>query len=267
LRLDDDAISTALKSGRFGRTVFAFETVDSTNAFAKTLAMRGHAEGTLVYAEHQTRGRGRWGRTWESTKGKGLIFSLVLRPAQGSAGVGSLTLVAATTVAHVLERRLGLKPKLRWPNDVTVGGKKVAGVLTETQRGTGSVSFAVMGVGINVNQEEKDFPPALLAGAGSLRMAAGRPLDRLGLLAELIRQFERDYLRLQSAGPDFVLNRWIRRNAILGKTVTLKTRAGEATGRVRGFHADGRLVLVAPDGNERRFSDGEVIEVHHASGC
>jgi BirA family biotin operon repressor/biotin-[acetyl-CoA-carboxylase] ligase len=266
-RIDEDAISAALKPARFGKTVYAFETIDSTNAFARTLAVRGHAEGTLVYAEHQTRGRGRWGRTWESAKGKGLIFSLVLRPAPGSAGVGSLTLAAATSVAQVLERRWGFKPKLRWPNDVTIGGKKVAGVLTETQLGTGGVSFAVMGVGVNVNQEEADFPPGLLDRAGSLRMASGRPLDRLDLLAELIHQIERDTLRLRSAGPDFALNRWIRRNAILGKTVTLRTRTGEATGKVRGFHADGQLVLVAPNGNERRFSDGEVIEVLHASGC
>jgi BirA family biotin operon repressor/biotin-[acetyl-CoA-carboxylase] ligase len=266
LTIDEDAISAELKSKRFGQTVYAFESIDSTNGFAKSLAAHGHAEGTLVYTEHQTRGRGRWGRVWESSKGKGLIFSLLLRPNARSTGIGGLTLLAATSIAQVLERLLGLKTKLRWPNDVTVYGKKVAGVLTETQRNANGVSFAVVGVGLNVNQTETDFPSELLGKAASLQMVLGHTVERLLMLSELIHQLERDYLRFQSAGLDFALNRWVRHNAILGKTVTLKTRAGEEIGKVKGFHADGNLVLVGLDGKEKRFSDGEVVEVHHASG-
>lgn len=267
-RLDEDALAGALHGRSFGRTVYAFDTVDSTNLFAKSLALRGldGGDGTLVYAEHQTAGRGRWGRAWESCRGRGLIFSILLRPPRGDARIGGITLTAATSVAQVIERSYDLRPELLWPNDVTVDGRKVAGVLAETQRGRDGVLFAVVGLGINVNQTESDFPRELTAKAGSLRMALSHPVDRLALLAELVSQLERDLRRLFSTGLEFALNRWVRRNAILGKTVTLKTRAGEATGRVKGFHADGKLVLLGGDGKEKRFSDGEVVEVHHASG-
>jgi BirA family transcriptional regulator, biotin operon repressor / biotin---[acetyl-CoA-carboxylase] ligase len=265
-RIGEEALAGALRTRQFGKTVYAFDAIDSTNQFAKSLALRGHGEGTLVYAEHQTRGRGRWGRSWESSRGKGLIFSILLRPESRPGGIGGLTLMAATSIAQVLERQLDLRPKLRWPNDVTLDGRKVAGVLTEAQRGADGVSFAVLGLGLNVNQTDADFPSGLIGKAGSLAAAAGRLVDRLPLLAELVLQLERDYRRFRAAGLEFALNRWVRRNAILGKTVTLKTRAGEETGRVRGFHADGHLVLVGEDGREKRFSDGEVVEVHHASG-
>lgn len=268
LRLDEDAIAGVLRGRCFGRTVYAFDTIDSTNLFAKSLALRGvdGEDGTLVYAEHQTAGRGRWGRAWESSRGRGLIFSILLRPPAGGSRIGGITLTAATSVAQVLERDYGLRPKLLWPNDVTLDGRKIAGVLAETQQGRGGTAFAVVGLGINVNQTAADFPSGLAGKAGSLRMALSRPVDRLALLAGLVSQLERDLGRLFSNGLEFALNRWVRRNAILGMTVTLRTRAGSATGRVKGFHSDGNLVLVGEDGREKRFSDGEVVEVNDASG-
>jgi BirA family transcriptional regulator, biotin operon repressor / biotin---[acetyl-CoA-carboxylase] ligase len=264
--LDDDALSGALRTKVFGQSVYAFESIDSTNAFAKSLAVKGQPEGALVYAEHQTAGRGRWGRTWESRGKKGLIFSLLLRPAVSLTGIGGLTLLAATSIAQVLERRLNLKPKLRWPNDVTVEGRKIAGILLEAQRSRGGVAFVVVGIGLNVNQVRSDFPMELQDKAGSLRMALGHPVNRLDLFAEAVLQLERDYRRFHSSGLDFVLNRWVRHNAILGKTITLKTRKGEETGTVKGFHTTGDLVLLDPSGKIKHFTDGEVIEVHHASG-
>jgi BirA family biotin operon repressor/biotin-[acetyl-CoA-carboxylase] ligase len=265
-RIDEESLFDALRTQHFGKTVYAFDTIDSTNQFAKSLALRGHDEGTLVYAEHQTRGRGRWGRSWKSSRGKGLIFSVLLRPDPCPGGIGGLTLMAATSIAQVLERHLDLRPKLRWPNDVTLDGRKIAGVLTEAQHGADGVSFAVVGLGLNVNQMDADFPPDLFGKAGSLGTAGAGPVDRLPLMAELVLQLERDYRRFRASGLEFALNRWVRRNTILGRTVTLKTRAGQETGRVKGFHADGHLILVGEDGKEKRFSDGEVVEVHHASG-
>ncbi len=272
--LNEKAIAEVLRTRRFGRILYTFRTIDSTNAFAKSLAARGGEEGALVVAEHQTCGRGRWGRTWESRPGKGILFSLLLRPDPRSDAVPQLTLLAATSVALVLENRFGLDVKLRWPNDVTVADKgdlpsragKVAGVLAEAQRGSAGVSYAVLGIGVNVRQRPSDFSDALRSKATSLDALLGEKVDRVALLAELVLQLETDYLKLQSEGVDFVLDRWMRRNAMLGRSVTLKTAAGLETGTVLGFHADGRLVLSGPDGRNRRFADGEVIEVHHASG-
>jgi BirA family biotin operon repressor/biotin-[acetyl-CoA-carboxylase] ligase len=259
--LTEARILAALKTKRFGQAVYALRRIDSTNAFARTLAARGHGEGTLVVAEQQTAGRGRWGRAWESPRGKGLWFSLLLDAGRGP-GAGRLTLLAATSVAQVLERVLSLKARLRWPNDVILDGRKVAGLLVEAPRGRGP---AVLGVGVNVHQRESDFPESLRGTAVSLRSALGRTVDRVALLAELVGQIERDTTKARAEGFDFVLHRWVRRNGLAGRIVTLKTRGGLETGRVRGFHASGHLVLVRPDGTEKRYADGEVVEVRHAA--
>jgi len=263
--LSEEAVVSSLRSRRFGRAVYALDRIDSTNAFAKTLAARGAPDGTLVTAEHQTAGRGRWGRSWSSAPGLGLQFSLLIRPSGKPLDVRRLTLLAATSVAQSVGR-LGLQARLRWPNDVTVEGKKIAGVIVEAQRGRAGASFAVVGVGINVNQRRSDFPEALRTKAGSIRQALGRKTDRLALLADALVQMERDVHRLETEGPDFVLSRWIRRNALLGRPVTLRTAAGAETGVVKGFHSDGALILAGPDGRLRRYTDAEVTEVSDAAG-
>jgi BirA family transcriptional regulator, biotin operon repressor / biotin---[acetyl-CoA-carboxylase] ligase len=263
--LSEEAIGSALRSRRFGGAVYAFERIDSTNAFAKTLAGRGAPDGTLVTAEHQTSGRGRWGRSWTSAPGLGIQFSLLLRPGGGPFDGRRLTLLAATSVAQSVSR-LGLPVRLRWPNDVTVASKKIAGVIVEAQRSRRNTSFAVIGVGINVNQRRSDFPEILAAKAGSIRQALGRKTDRVALLADLLLQLERDVHRLETEGPDFVLGRWVRRNALLGKPVSLRTAGGEEKGIVKGFHSDGALILAGPDGRLKRFSDAEVTEVSDAAG-
>jgi BirA family transcriptional regulator, biotin operon repressor / biotin---[acetyl-CoA-carboxylase] ligase len=263
--LTEEAVGSALRTRRVGCVVYALERIDSTNAFAKTLAGRGAPDGTLVVSDHQTAGRGRWGRTWASAPGLGLQFSLLIRPGPGTLDMRRLTLTSATSVAQAAGR-LGLQARLRWPNDVTAAGKKIAGVIVETQRNRKGASFAVIGVGVNLNQRRSDFPEALVAKAGSIRQALGRKIDRLAFLADLLLQMERDIHRLETEGPDFAFSRWVRRNALLGKPVTLLTAAGEQRGVVKGFHSDGALILAGADGRLRRFSDAEVTEVSDAAG-
>lgn len=263
--LTEEEVGSALRTRRFGSVVYVLGRIDSTNAFARTLAGRGAPDGALVVADHQTAGRGRWGRSWASAPGLGLQFSILLRPGSGRLDMHRLTLTAATSVAQAVGR-LGLHTRLRWPNDVTVDMKKIAGVIVETQRNRRGAAFAVIGVGLNVNQRRSDFPEALAAKAGSIRQALGRKTDRTALLADVVLQLERDVHRLETEGPDFALGRWIRRNALLGKPVVLLTASGEERGVVRGFHADGALILAGEDGRLRRFSDAEVTEVSDAAG-
>jgi BirA family transcriptional regulator, biotin operon repressor / biotin---[acetyl-CoA-carboxylase] ligase len=264
--LETDRIGILLAESGFHPALHAFGTIESTNRAAKDLARAGAPDGTLVTAERQTAGRGRWGRTWSSAPGKGLAFSVVLRPEAHPPRSALLTMLGATSVGLALDRIFGLKPRLRWPNDLDLDGRKICGVLTEAGRGVDGRGFSILGVGINVNETPDDFPPALRDRAGSIAMSLGRVVDRSSLLAAAAAQILRDCERAENEGFEFVLNRWVLKNAVLGRFIRLRTGEGDMTGTVRGFHSDGRLVLVGEDGVLRRFSDGEVIEVRHASG-
>jgi len=265
--INEERIHEALRSKTFGRWVACFDTVDSTNRFAKHLAAQGRPEGTLVYAEQQTAGRGRWSRTWDSPRGHGLWFSLLLRPKKGCRSLTCLTLLGATSVAHVLERVAGVKVLVKWPNDIYVQGKKLAGILTEVSQNQRDLLYAVMGIGVNVNQSEVDFSDDIRERAISLSMVTHSDHDRLTLLIDLLAQLENDYRKAETNGFDFVLNRWVSRSFILGKEVLIRLNSHSMKGVVRAFHSNGDIVLATEDGREHRLSDGEIVEVRDAVGC
>ena len=260
-------VHKALKSKTFGRWATCFDTIDSTSRFAKHLAAQGKPEGTLVYAEHQTAGRGRWSRTWDSPRSHGLWFSLVLRPKKRCRSLTCLTLLGATSVARVLERAAGVKVLVKWPNDIYVQGKKLAGILTDVSQNQRDVLYAVMGIGVNVAQSEDDFSDDIRERAISLSMVTNTGHDRLALLTDMLVQLENDYRKAETNGFDFVLNRWVSRSFILGKEVLIRMNSHSMKGVVRGFHSNGDIVLATDDGREHRFSDGEILEVRDVVGC
>jgi BirA family biotin operon repressor/biotin-[acetyl-CoA-carboxylase] ligase len=261
--LQEDEFIRILRTEVFGRHSYFLGSIDSTNAFARRVAVKGVPEGTLVLAEEQTGGRGRWGRTWESPAGMGLWFSIVLRP---SFPPSLLTLLGAVSLAAALENGFGLRPELQWPNDVMIHGKKAAGILAETVRNTVGPKQAVLGIGLNVHQNESDFAPGLRGRAVSVAMAVPDTIDRLMLLADILWQMERDYMEVKRTGCRFVLERWACRNNLVGKQIALKVHDGVERGRVAGFHSNGDLILHSADGTSRRFSNGHVLEVRHAAG-
>ena len=265
--ITEGLIHEALRSKTFGRWAICFDTIDSTNRFAKHLAAQGRPEGTLVYAEQQTAGRGRWSRTWDSPRAQGLWFSLVLRPKKRCRSLTCLMLLGATSVARALEQAAGLKVLVKWPNDIYVQGKKLAGILTEVSQNQHDVLYAVMGIGVNVTQNEADFPADIREKAISLNMVTHTSHDRLALLIDLLVQLENDYRKAETNGFDFVLNRWVSRSFILGKEVLIRLNSHSMKGVVRAFHSNGDIVLATDDGREHRFSDGEIIEVRDVVGC
>ncbi|MBI3292842.1 MAG: biotin--[acetyl-CoA-carboxylase] ligase, partial [Elusimicrobia bacterium] len=159
---------------RFGQEVKAFAVIGSTQSEAKRLADAGASEGTLVIAERQRKGRGRLGRSWASPPG-GLWCSLVLRPQILPAAAPQLTLVASLAVTDAIAKVTDLRPAIKWPNDVLVEGKKVCGILTEIGIQGNCLQWAIVGIGINVNNE---IPPSLIHRAISLQAVVGRPVDR-----------------------------------------------------------------------------------------
>ena len=204
--------------------------------------------GAVCVAEHQTAGRGRAGRRWDDAPAKALLFSVLLRPPVGTAPP-QLSLVAGLAVAAALEHEIGGGALLKWPNDVLVGGRKVAGILLEASAGV-----VICGIGINVNQEERDLPPETRTPATSLRIVADRQLDRGVVLAAVLVELEHRYAGWLENGLEGLADELEARNALRERRVRVGGRAGTAG----AIAADGRLTIVLDRGDSVLVESGEV---------
>jgi BirA family biotin operon repressor/biotin-[acetyl-CoA-carboxylase] ligase len=190
----DRLIATELRAGlagrRTGNEIVVVEETESTNDLAWEAAERGAAAGFVVFAERQTKGRGQYGRRWESAPYQGLWFSVLLRPAMTLRESPRLTSLLAEVVSATIAEETGCTPTIKPPNDIYISGYKVAGVLVEGRTAGDGSYVAVAGIGINVNQTLDDFPEELRASAGSLAMATGRRIDRSKLAIALLRNLD-----------------------------------------------------------------------------
>jgi BirA family biotin operon repressor/biotin-[acetyl-CoA-carboxylase] ligase len=254
-----------LSTRRLGRTLVARAEVGSTNDEAWDALSVDAPDGTIVVADAQTRGRGRAGRTWHTAPGKALALSVLLHQDCDRRSLGLLPLAAGLAVAQALET-LGAAPALKWPNDVLLGGRKVAGVLCESRRilpvpgypaspsgregaPAGARDVAVVGVGVNVTQDAGDFPPEIAETATSLALA-GVATDRESVAAAFLGALETLWTELQGGGRTALLAAWSARADFWGSTVTVRAPAGALRGVARALDPDGALVLVLEDGTE-----------------
>ena len=202
-RLIADELQAHFAHATIGRQIIVLEQTSSTNdAILQVASHQGTAvsnpphltdEGLVLFAEHQTAGRGQRGNRWESAAGKGLWLSILLRPKIQLNDSGRLTIWAIETISDVIRTEFSLEPAIKLPNDVQLSGRKVAGVLVEMRAQEKAPYLAVVGIGINVNQSLEDFPPVLQSRALSLAMAMGRPVDRQKLAAAVLRYLDRTY--------------------------------------------------------------------------
>jgi BirA family biotin operon repressor/biotin-[acetyl-CoA-carboxylase] ligase len=233
----------ALPGASFGRPFFYFPKTDSTNQRLKEMEARNPSEGTLLLAEEQESGRGRWGRRWEAKLGQSLLFSLLLKPQQGS--LGQLTPLVGLACAEALSLAgLGLK----WPNDLYVDGKKLGGILLE-----GSPEYLIVGIGLNVSQEAGDFPEELRESATSLRLAGAPSLSREALLSKLLLSLEENYRSWKAEGFKSVQKRWNDKALYMNQEVS----TGSIQGRLLGLAEDGGLLLERNEGIQKIVS-GEI---------
>jgi BirA family transcriptional regulator, biotin operon repressor / biotin---[acetyl-CoA-carboxylase] ligase len=241
-------VVTAPRVVRLGR-------VDSTQAVAFALAASGAADGTVVVADSQAAGRGRRGRPWVDEPGASLLASIVLRPRLEPARLPGLSLAAGIAVAEALSRSAGLSPRLKWPNDVLVGGRKIAGILLES-RTTGAVDggrvTAVLGIGINLSQ--RMFPADLAQRATSVWLVSGRLVDRDALLSALLDALGEWRRRLEYRGFAPVRTRWRALADTLGRTVTVDGVSGVAV----DIDVDGALLVNDTEGRRHRVVAGDV---------
>jgi BirA family biotin operon repressor/biotin-[acetyl-CoA-carboxylase] ligase len=185
-----------------------FEETTSTNDVIEKLARDGVKEGVVVFAESQTRGRGRLGRKWMSPAHKGLWFSILLRPELSPQETTQLTVASATALRRAIQNVTGFTAEIKWPNDLLIGGKKVAGILTEMSAEVDRVRHVILGIGVDVNQDAAEFPPELRKIATSLKIEAGEEISRAELAVEILRELDFDYARICGGKFAQVADEW-----------------------------------------------------------
>ena len=233
-------------------------TVNSTSSTNTDVFQRGLNEECgpfVLFAEHQTAGRGRLGRSWESSPGDGLWMSFLLRPECPPWILHRITSLTALALSESVDRVTGCSSQIKWPNDVVINGRKIAGILAETGNSPKRGPFVVVGVGINVNQN--DFPDTIAQAAASLRQISGSSVNRAKLAAHFIGSLGK---WLQKIGDGFAvaLNDIRSRSSVLGKAITIYTGATSISGLAEELGENGELVLRLEDGSLRAFNTGEV---------
>ncbi len=244
--------------GRSGLVIF--KETDATNRQAKILAARGEAEGTVVAADAQTDGRGRISRSWFSPAGQNIYMSIILRPPMAPAQAPRLTLMSAVAVAQVLQSA-GLNVRIKWPNDILINSRKVAGILTEIGTEMDRVDWVVVGLGLNVNTPAEKMPPEIQQNATSMLMEKGRPFERAALLCVLLENFETRYEQLKAEGFGPIMDQWRRMTDIIGQKVFVDVMDRRHYGTVTAVDDDGVLILEDDHGQTHRIFSGDVTRV------
>jgi BirA family biotin operon repressor/biotin-[acetyl-CoA-carboxylase] ligase len=251
---------TALLTGTVvgSRFVCLSETV-STNSDAFRLAEQGADEGTVVVSNAQSGGKGRLGRRWSSPPGVNLYCSVVLRPKIMPYEAPQLTFLSAVAVARAIELTCGLKPQIKWPNDILIDGKKVAGLLNEMSAETDGINFVILGIGVNLNMTAGQFPADLRHPATSLLLEGGRPVSRAQYAALLFNELDRLYADFLRHGFGPVREEWQARCNAHGRELTVGDGDRETIrGRFAGIDEDGALLVRRPDGTVERILSGDV---------
>jgi len=240
-------LSHRLYGTPFARRILHFFKIDSTNSVAMRLGEAGEPHGTVVVAEEQTAGRGRAGRSWASEKSAGIYTSLLLRPPIPPGHAPLLTLVAGLAARDAAAEDLDAQPDVRWPNDLLVGGRKFCGILTEMHAEPDRIHYAVIGIGMNVNQTK--MPPDLADRATSLRIETHRIHSRFELLIRLLRCLDRYYNQLLAEGATPIVRRFAEVSTYFkGKHVRITTSTESFTGTTAGLEPSGVLRVTRDDG-------------------
>jgi len=250
-------IQSGLGTQILGKDIRYFDSVTSTMDVAFQLGFEGADEGTVVCAESQTKGKGRLGRHWTSPKGKGIYMSVILRPSLAPADVAQLTLLSAVAVCEAVGKFCGIPAKIKWPNDILVNNKKLAGILTELSAETDRVRFVAIGLGINVNTPLSQLP----ANATSIKDETGRKIFRVPLVQEILRSLEKWYGNLNTKGFISVVDRWKEMSATLGKKIRLVDSNGDIEGEAVDLDEYGGLVIRNDTGLTVRRMSGDVVQV------
>lgn len=258
-RLREGELSGPLAGCTVGSHLLCLEQIDSTNTEAKRQAMAGAPDGLVVLAEEQTGGRGRLGRSFQSPRGTGLYLSALLRPRLAPETVANLTAWVAVAVCDGVEACCGVRPQIKWTNDIVLNGKKLCGILTELglESETNSLDYLVTGIGINTNQRREDFAPEIRDMATSLALELGRPVRRVELARHVIQALDRMYQNFPENKAAY-LDRYRQDCLTTGRPVQLITPTQRREAQAVEIDGQFRLVVEFPDGSREALMAGEV---------
>ncbi len=254
-----DSVRFPRATRRIGQRIWHYESVPSTMPLAHRLAADGAPDGTVLLAEEQTAGRGRRGRVWVAPRGTAILCSLICRPPLRPEDLFLLTAAVSVGLCVGVERATGLRPRVKWPNDLLLDGRKLAGILAESRIGVAGVAYVVVGFGLNVNVAAVDLPqvPGAVP-ATSLALAQGGAIDRLVLLRAVLEEIDGAYDLLWQGESERLRAAWQERLAGIGERIRIETANGPLLGRCCGVASDGALLL---DTGERveRILVGDVL--------
>jgi len=242
------------------REILLFDRVDSTNRIALEMASQGLPEGIVILAEAQEKGKGRLGREWFSPEGKNLYFSLLLRPYQPVRDFPLFSLATSVALVEAIQRVTGLAVQIKWPNDLVLGEKKLAGILLESEVRGEQAPPLVVGIGVNVNIQLEEFPPELQKTATSLQSALGQTIDRADLLIEIFNALAEQYSLLADQ-KELLIQKVRQLCQTLGKRVRIETARQEFEGWAEDLQEDGALLIRMGDGKQRRILVGDVTHL------
>ena len=257
--LSVDEVQGKLHTTRIGRYLVCLPETASTNADAFRLAEEGAEEGTTVIADAQSGGKGRRGRVWSSPAGVNLYCSIVLRPAIMPHEAPQLTFLSAVAAARAIEQITALKPEIKWPNDVLINGRKVAGLLNEMSAETDGINFVILGIGVNLNMTLAQFPADVRAPATSLLLEQGLPVKRAQFAATMLGELDRLYTDFLQHGFGPVRDEWQQRCNANGREVIVSDAGVDTVrGMFHGIDGDGALLVRFSDGMVERILSGDV---------
>jgi BirA family transcriptional regulator, biotin operon repressor / biotin---[acetyl-CoA-carboxylase] ligase len=254
----DDLISRLGEAKVIGRDIRVFRETPSTNDLIDKCARDGLKEGIVIFSESQSKGRGRLGRKWISPAKKGLWFSILLRPPLRPQETTQLTVLSATALRRAIEMQTGLRIEIKWPNDILVREKKVAGILTELYAELDRVNYVILGIGVNVNLAASDFTPEVRKVATSLQIEMGKPVSRPELAVNILRELEQDYTRLRDGDFAQVADEWERHCTTIGQEIVIHAGERRLRGVAESLGDDGALLLRSEHGHLERVMGGDV---------
>lgn len=254
----DDLLARLGPTKVIGRDIRVFEQTTSTNDVVEKLARDGVREGVVVFAEAQTKGRGRLGRVWTSPARRGLWFSILLRPQLRPQETTQVTVAAATATWRAINRVTGLSPEIKWPNDILMGGKKLVGILTELSAEVDRVKHITLGIGVSVNVTASEFPADLRKMATSLRIELGKPVVRAELATAILHELDADYARVNQGNFPALADEWEERCGTIGQQVVVGIGERRIRGRAESLDDDGALLLRTEHGRLERIVGGDV---------
>lgn len=257
-KLSANTIKWGLHTKWIGKNLIHKTQISSTQKIAHQLAMDGAKNGTIVVADEQTEGKGRMNRSWHSAKNRGIWMSIILRPEILPIEAPQLTLLAASALAEMMDKIYGIDPKIKWPNDLLIKNKKMAGILTEMQAEQDRINYIVLGIGINVNHDKADIPKELQNHATSLKLETKKEWDIHALIQELLTGFEQEYENFLANGFPEVKKKWERYGYRIGEVMTIKTGKEVYNAELIGIEADGALRVRLNDSREKVLYSAEI---------